>query len=82
MIGPLLVVQMPNASDMGAMAVLFRPPDCLVLRLEGGENVVRVILDDVIIDRGALGPPLGSRLNVDNRHRMPSVVLQLPLTEF
>jgi hypothetical protein len=47
-IGLLLVVQVPDASDVGCMAVLLRPFDCLALRLEGGKDVVRVVLDKSI----------------------------------
>ena len=57
-IGLLLVVQVPDASDVGCMAVLLRPFDCLALRLEGGKDVVRVVLDNIIIDRAALRPTL------------------------
>ncbi len=37
-------VQMTDARDSRAMAVLLRPFDCFVLGLEGGEHVVGVVL--------------------------------------
>jgi hypothetical protein len=67
-IGLLLVVQVPDASDVGCMAVLLRPFDCLALRLEGGKDVVRVVLDNIIIDSAALCPTLRPCLNVNGRH--------------
>jgi hypothetical protein len=45
----LLVVQVPNASDMGSMAVLLRPLDGFPLRLEAGEDVVGMILDNIMV---------------------------------
>ncbi len=45
MIGLLLVVQVPDTRDVGGVAILLRPLDCLALRLKGGEDVVRVILN-------------------------------------
>jgi hypothetical protein len=50
------------------MAVTPRPLDRFVLRLEGGEHVVRMILDDIVIDRITLTTPLRAGLNVDVRH--------------
>ena len=41
-IGFLFVVQVPNARDMGCMAILLRPFDSLALRPEGGEDMVGV----------------------------------------
>ena len=46
----LLVVQVPDASDVGSMAVLLRPLDCLALRLEGREDAVAVVLDYIVVD--------------------------------
>ena len=47
------------------MARSFRPPDRFVLRLEGGKYVVRMILDDIVIDRITLTTPLRAGFNVD-----------------
>ena len=48
MIRFFLVVEMPNASNERGMALSFRPPNRFVLRLEGGEYVIRMILDDIV----------------------------------
>ena len=53
MIGPLLVVQVPDASNVGRVAVLLRPLDRFVLRLTSGEHVVRVSPSEAV-----LRPPL------------------------
>ncbi|MGZ4853362.1 MAG: hypothetical protein ACXV3D_09285 [Halobacteriota archaeon] len=54
------------------MAVLPCPLDCLALRLQGREDVVRVVLDNVIINRIPLGATLGTWLDIDIRHFVPS----------
>ena len=41
---------MANASDQRCVAVLFRPFDCFSLRLEGGEKVVGMVLDNIVVD--------------------------------
>jgi hypothetical protein len=64
----------PDASDVGTVAVVFRPINRFSLRLKVGKNVVRVIFDDVIVDMAPLGATFGTRLNVNIRH----VVLPLP----
>ena len=48
MIRFFLVVEMRNASNERGMALSFRPPNRFVLRLEGGEYVIRMILDDIV----------------------------------
>ena len=55
----LLVIQMPNARDVRSVPVLLRPFDCFALRFEGGEDMIRVILNHIIVDRAALGRPFG-----------------------
>ena len=55
------------------MAVLSGPVDRLLLRFEGGEHVVRVILDHIVLYGGPLRPAVGSRLNLNVRH--PVVLL-------
>jgi hypothetical protein len=67
-IGFLLVVQMPDASDKRGVALPFCPIDCFVLRWEGGEHVVRVVFDDIMVDTVSLGMALGTRFNVNVRH--------------
>jgi hypothetical protein len=50
------------------MAVLLGPFDCFSLPLEGGEDVVGVILNYIVIDRISLGPTPWARLDVDIWH--------------
>jgi hypothetical protein len=38
------------------------------LRLEGAENVVGMIFDDIIVDMASLRTALGPRFNVNVRH--------------
>ena len=53
MIGLLLVVQVPDAGDVGGVTVLLRPLDRFVLRLTSGEHVVRMSPSEAV-----LRPPL------------------------
>jgi hypothetical protein len=52
------------------MAVTFRPFYCLVLRFEGGECVVGMVL---VVNAGTYGMALGSGLNIDVRHCAPLI---------
>ena len=54
MISLLLIVQVSDASDVGGMAVLLCPLDCFALGLEGGEDVVGVVFDNVVVDMASL----------------------------
>jgi hypothetical protein len=67
-IGFLLVVQVPDASDVGCMTVLLRPLDRFVLRLTSGEDVVCMVLDNVVGDVSTLLPTLGAGLDVHDCH--------------
>jgi len=49
-IGFLLVVQVPDASNVRGVTVLLRPLNGFLLRLARGEDVVRMVLDYVIGD--------------------------------
>lgn len=68
MIWPLLVVQMPNPSDMRRVSVPFGPIDCFMLRAEGPQYVIRMVLDNVITDRGSFLFSLWTCLDVHNCH--------------
>jgi hypothetical protein len=68
MIGLLLIVQVPDASNKRVMALTFRPIDGFALRFESFEDAVRMIFDYVIVDRGSLGTSLGTGFNVNVRH--------------
>jgi hypothetical protein len=48
-IGLLLVVQVPDASNVGRVAVLLRLLDCFVLRLASGEHVVRMSPSEAVL---------------------------------
>ena len=50
------------------MVVLARPLDRFPLRLEGGEHVVRVILDDEVFDRTAFRAALWTSFDVGVLH--------------
>jgi hypothetical protein len=52
-IGLLLVVQVPDASNVGRVAVLLRPLDRFVLRFASGEHVVGMSPSEAV-----LRPPL------------------------
>jgi hypothetical protein len=66
---------MQRANDhVGSVAVIFRPINRFSLRLKVGQDMVRTVFDDVIVDPAPLGATLGTRLNVDVRHG----VLSLP----
>jgi hypothetical protein len=67
-IGFLFIVEMANASDLRGVAVLLRLVDCFTLRFERGQCVIGVIFDHIIVDMGAFGAALGSRLNVNCGH--------------
>jgi hypothetical protein len=67
-IGLLLVVHVPDASDVSRMAILLRPLDRFMLCLECCEDTVSVILDYVIFDVSALLPTFRPGLDVNDRH--------------
>jgi hypothetical protein len=67
-IGLLLIVEMANAGDMRRMAVTLRPFYCLVLRFEGGECVVGMVFDHIVVNAGTYGMALGARLDINVRH--------------
>jgi hypothetical protein len=50
------------------MAVLLRPFDCFALGLEGGKDVIGVILNNIIIDRVSLWSTPWTRLDKHIRH--------------
>jgi hypothetical protein len=67
----LLLAQVANASNEGVMAIALSPLDCLSLRLEGREDMIGMILDDVILDRFSLTAAFRAGLNVNIRHVLP-----------
>jgi hypothetical protein len=77
MIGLLLVIQMSDASDKRVVALPFCPLDCFPLRWEGGEHVVRMVFDNIMVDTVSLGVALGTRFNVNVRHARLSRIVFL-----
>jgi hypothetical protein len=61
MIGPLLIIQLPDASNEGRVPLTFGPIDRFLLRFEGAEYMVRMIFDYIIVDATSLGAALGAR---------------------
>jgi hypothetical protein len=51
----------------GGVAVISRPIDRFPLRFKVGEDVVRVVFDNVVVEMAPLGATLGTRLNVNVR---------------
>jgi hypothetical protein len=75
MIGFFLVVQVSDASDTRNMALAFRPVDRFVLGFESAESMIRMILDDIVLDRAALRSSFGARFDVNVRHvRSPASI--------
>ena len=67
-IGPLLIVHVPDTSDKRGVAFAFCPVDGFSLRLEGAEHVVSMVFDDIIVDMAPFRAALGARFNVNVRH--------------
>jgi hypothetical protein len=72
-IGPLLIIQVPDASDKRGVTLIFCPIDRFSLRFEGAEHMVRMVFDDIIVDMAPLGAALGARFNVNVRHALLSL---------
>lgn len=51
------------------MSAVLRPIDRFPLGLERGENVIRMIFDDVIVDVATFGAAFRARFNIDVRQR-------------
>jgi hypothetical protein len=50
MVGVLLVIQVPDASDKGSVTIRFRPIDCFFLSIENAEYVVGMVFDHIILN--------------------------------
>jgi hypothetical protein len=68
----LLVVQVPDASDVRRVTVCFRPIDCGFLSTKSAKQVVALRLDHVIIDAGAFGAAFRPGFNIDGCHNFIS----------
>jgi hypothetical protein len=70
---PLLIIQVPDASDQRGVTLAFRPIDRFSLRFEGAKHVVRMVFDDIVVDMAPLRTALGARFNVNVRHALLSL---------
>jgi hypothetical protein len=75
-VGDFLFVEVRLASNERRVVVLPRPLDCFALRLEGGEHVVRVILDYEVVDWAAFLAALWTGFDVDVRRTSLSAARQ------
>ena len=66
MIRSCLVVPISDASDERRMTFAPSPVDCLALSLEGAENMVSTVFDDVVL--AGFGVAVRPGVNVDSRH--------------
>ena len=64
MVRRLFVVQMPDPCDERRVPLLLCPVDCFPLGFGGGEDMIRMVFDHVILDVAAFGPPFRSSLDV------------------
>jgi YidB-like protein len=70
-----LIVQVPNASDVRDVSIFLRPFDRFVLSLEGGEDIVRMVFNHIVVDMSAFWPTFGPGLDVNFRHFRSSLML-------
>jgi hypothetical protein len=67
-IGNLLVIQLPHASDRGMITLPSSPIDCFALRLESLQHMVRMVLDHLILDVAAFRSAFWTPFDVDVSH--------------
>jgi hypothetical protein len=58
-IRPLLIIQVPDASNKRSVALALRPIDRFSLRFEGAKHMVRVVFDDIVVNTAPLRAALG-----------------------
>jgi hypothetical protein len=63
-----LVIQVPNASDQWPVPLDSCPLDSFILRFEGGEHIVGMIFDNIIINASTLGSTLRARFYIHVSH--------------
>jgi len=76
-IGLLLIIQVPDASDKRVMAALFRPIDRFLLRFEGADHMARMVFNDIVVDIAPVRATLGARFNVNVRHALLSALVSV-----
>jgi hypothetical protein len=74
MVGVLLVIQVPDASDKRSVALRFRPIDCFFLSFESAEVVVRMIFDYIILNGRPFRAALRAGFYVNVRHGLFSLI--------
>lgn len=70
MVGNLLIIQMPNASDEGSVTLRFRPIDCFFLGFESAELMVGMVFDYIILNGRAFRTTLRTGFDVNVRHSL------------
>jgi len=73
MVGILLIIQVPDASDKGSVTLRFRPIDRFFLSLESAELVICVVFDYIILNGRPFRAALGTGFNVNVRHSLFSL---------
>jgi hypothetical protein len=72
------MAQVTNPSDVRRVTRLLRLFDCFVLGLEGLKDMIRMVFNNVVLDRTAFRSSLRSRLDKDARHFcLPPLLLLL-----
>jgi len=70
MVGYLLVIEVPDASDEWIVSLRSRPIDCFFLSFECPEYIVRVVFDYITLNGRSLCAALGTGFYVNVRHRL------------
>ena len=68
MIRFLFIVEVPNAGNMRDMTSTFCPSDSFLLRFKGPEDVLRMVFDNIVVNRTPLSASFGARFNVNSLH--------------
>jgi hypothetical protein len=68
---------LPHASDKRCVALTSRPIDGFALGLKGGEYVVGVVFDHIVVDVAGFWTAFGAGLNVDVRHTVFSSMFEV-----
>jgi hypothetical protein len=63
----VLVVEMP-AGDQRRMAITLGPFDAFLLGAEGAQDMVSMIFNDIVTDRGSCRSPLGAGFYIHVAH--------------
>jgi hypothetical protein len=72
MVGSLLVIQMPDASDKRSVTVRFRPIDCFFLGFESAKLMVCMVFDYIVVNGRPFRTTLRTGFDVNVRHSLLS----------